>query len=216
MAKQIHNPTELRYQILGVFLPARDITSTLIGNALFHLARNPTWWTKLRETSPSTAHEALTFEKLKSFLDFRYVLHETFRLQGPAGRVYRVALRDTVLPTGGGANGKSPILITKGTMIAMNIWCVHHDPDLWGPDVHVFRPERWVGRKPLWDFIPFLGGPRICPAQQQVLTQATYLLVRLTQRFARIENRDPVLEYVELAKMGFESRNGVKVAFYET
>ena len=52
------------------------------------------------------------------------------------------------------------------------------------------------------------------PAQQQVLNQATYVLVRLVQKFERIENRDPVDEYVELTKMTTESRNGVKIALF--
>lgn len=65
-----------------------------------------------------------------------------------------------------------------------------------------------------WEFTPFLGGPRICPAQQQVLTQSVYLLVRMTRRFARIENRDTALEYVEMVRMTTESRNGVKVALF--
>ena len=90
---------------------------------------------------------------------------------------------------------------------------MNHDTDIWGPDVHVFRPERWIGRRPLWEFIPFGGGPRICPAQQQVLTHVTYTLVRLTRQFPSIENRDPVLEYVELRKMTAQSKNGVKIAF---
>ena len=66
----------------------------------------------------------------------------------------------------------------------------------------------------MWDFVPFLGCPRICPAQQQVLIQAVYVLVRLVREFARIENRDPVAEYVEFTKMTTESRNGVKIALF--
>ena len=59
---------------------------------------------------------------------------------------------------------------------------------------------------------PFLRGPRICSAQQPVLTQVVYALVRLVREFASIRNRDPTLEYVERTKMTVESRNGVKIA----
>lgn len=83
-----------------------------------------------------------------------------------------------------------------------------------GDDVEEFKPRRFADRRMDWDFTPFLGGPRICPAQQQVLTQAVYLLVRMTRKFVRIENRDPVLEYVEMVRMTTESRNGVKVALF--
>lgn len=53
----------------------------------------------------------------------------------------------------------------------------------------------------------------MCPAQQQIYTHTIYLLVRLTQRFERMENYDPVIEYVQKFKMGFQSGNGVKIAF---
>ena len=213
MAKQIRDPIKLRYQVLGVFMPARDTTSIAVGNTLFQLARHPHIWTKLRQTSLQLGKETLTFEKLKSLAEFRYVLLETIRLSGPAARVWRVALRDTILPLGGGSDQKSPVFVPKGTTVVMGTWCVHHDRDIWGDDVQEFKPDRWLGLKPQWEFVPFLGGPRICPAQQQVLTHAVYILVRLTQKFEAIENCDPVFEYIEKFTMGFESRNGVKVAF---
>ena len=213
MAKETRDPIDLRYQILSVFLPARDTTSILVGNALFHLARNPKLWLDLRTTALSLGTKALTFEVLKSLVQFKYVILETLRLQGPSGRVLRTALRNTILPVGGGASGESPIFVEKGTVLAINLWGLHHDRDIWGDDFDAFNPQRWIEKRPLWEFVPFLGGPRICPAQQQVLTQAIYILVRLVTEFAAIENRDPTKEYIELTKMTVESRNGVKLAF---
>lgn len=124
----------------------------------------------------------------------------------------RTALRDTVLPVGGGPSGRSPVFVEKGVTVALHLWGLHHDRDIWGDDVDEFKPRRWVDRRPMWEFVPFLAGPRVCPAQQQVLTQAVYVLVRLVREFSGIENRDPSLEYVEVIKMTVESRNGVKIA----
>ncbi|MCJ1313136.1 hypothetical protein MMC25_006813 [Agyrium rufum] len=191
MAKQIRDPVKLRYQILGVFLPGRDTASIAVG----------------------PGDKPLIFVKLKTLVDFRNVVHETIRLSGPAARVWRVASRDTILPSGGGPDRKSPVFVPKGTAVVMGTWCVHHDRDIWGDDVQDFKPDRWISRKPQWEFVPFLGGPRMCPAQQQVLMHVVYILVRLTQRFESIESRDPVFEYVEKFTMAFESRSGVKVAF---
>jgi hypothetical protein len=58
----------------------------------------------------------------------------------------------------------------------------------------------------------FFSGPRTFPAQQQVFTQAIYLLVRMSREFLRIENRDPVIEYVERYRVVTKSVNGVRVA----
>ena len=213
MAKEIRDPIALRYHVLGVFNPARDTTSIAVGNTLFQLARHPDVWAKLRQISLELGDTPLTFEKLKSLVYFRHVLHETIRVCGPAARVWRVAVRDTVLPLGGGPDQKSPVFVGRGTPVVLGTWSMNHDKGIWGDDVHEFKPDRWTGRKPLWEFVPFFGGPRICPAQQQVLTYAIYILVRLTQKFERIENCDPVFEYVERFALSFESRNGVKVAF---
>lgn len=71
-----------------------------------------------------------------------------------------------------------------------SMWGVHQDPDIWGADAAVFRPERWEKLKPVWTYIPFMGGPRTCPAQQMVLTQEVYVLVGIVKEFASIENKD--------------------------
>lgn len=218
MANQIRDPIALRFQILNVFIPARGTTALMISNALFHLARNPHIWTSLREQSVALGEKRLSFEVLKSseLRLFKYVLFETLRFQGPSGWTFRTAERDTILPVGGGISGKSPILVPKGGVVALNLEGLHHDRDIWGEDVNTFNPHRWENvdiKRWQWEFVPFLGGPRICPAMQQVLTQGIYLLVRLTREFEMIENRDPVLEYVGLVKTMTESKNGVKVGF---
>ena len=170
MAKKIRDPIELRYQILQVFLQARNTTSILVGNTLFHLAKNPQVWTELRRSALGLGSQPLTFEILKSLVFFKYVLFETTRLQGPSGRVLRTALHNTILPKGGGHDGKSPITMEKDAVVALNLCGLHHDKDIWGDDVQDFKPQRWIGKRRMWEFVPFLGGARICPAQQQVLS----------------------------------------------
>ncbi|KAL9623029.1 MAG: hypothetical protein Q9160_002748 [Pyrenula sp. 1 TL-2023] len=211
LAKEIRDPLDLRWQILNIFIPSRDNVAVAASNALFHLARNPGIWTELRRVALKI-DQPLTFEFLKSLTLFKYVYLETLRLQGPSPRILRTAVRNTVIPMGGGYNGKSPLFVEKGTIIYCNAFCMHHDKDIWGDDAHTFRPDRWANKRPMWEFVPFSGGPRICPANQQVQTYFVYVLVRLTQAFARIENRDPEWDYVETMKLTTESKNGAQVA----
>lgn len=213
MAKHVRDPIALRYHMLGFFNPARDATSRMVANALFQLARHPHEWIKLRRVALELGDTPLTFENIKQLAEFRYVLHETIRTVGPAARVWRVALRDTVLPRGGGEDQTQQVFVPKGSPVVLGTWCENHDKDIWGDDVEEFRPDRFVGRKSSFEFLPFYGGPRICPAQQQAMAQGVYILVRLTQKYEMIENRDAEFEFLQLIKMGVESMNGVKICF---
>ncbi len=90
----------------------------------------------------------------------------------------RTALNTTVLPTGGGPDGKSPILIPKGSAMAYSVYTLHRRPDLYGIDAECFRPERWDEDLPLfrdrvtqnYGYLPFSGGPRICLGSELIST----------------------------------------------
>ncbi len=84
------------------------------------------------------------------------------RLYPPVPVNSRVAVRDTVIPRGGGADGQSPVLITQGTPIVYNVSGLHLREDIFGADSEEFRPERWESLRLGWQFLPFSGGPRIC------------------------------------------------------
>ncbi|KAG5986295.1 hypothetical protein E4U54_005506 [Claviceps lovelessii] len=215
-AKQVRDPIELRYEMMNVFLPAFESISVVLANALFHMARNPCIWMDLRRQALALGDQPLTFELLKSLSSFRHVMLESLRLHGSSGRLQRTATRDTVLPRGGGPDGLDPVFVPKGSQVSLDLSSHLNDREVWGDDVHIFRPSRFEGRVTKWDFVPFSGGPRICPAQQQVITQSVYLLVRMVRHFEMIENRDPCLEHVEKLKIMIESRNGVQVALHES
>ena len=216
MAMETQDPYDLRSQILNVFFPARDTAAIAFGNIMFYLARHPQGWVELRKEVLKVGFQDLTFELLKSLKTTKAIINETLRLRMPASRVVRTALRDTILPAGGGSDGRSPLFVPEGQSIEMDLHSLHRDPKIWGPDAGEFRPERWGEGRLLWEanwqYEPFLGGMRMCPAQNQVITQLSYLLVRVAQTFQVLENRDSVWEYKEEIKMTIESRNGVKVA----
>lgn len=86
----------------------------------------------------------------------------------------RCAVKTTTLPTGGGPDGKSPVLIRKGQALAYSVYSLHRRSDLYGDDAEDFRPERWNEDIGLyrdevtknWGYLPFNGGPRICLGSQ--------------------------------------------------
>ncbi|KAG6056130.1 hypothetical protein E4U17_002465 [Claviceps sp. LM77 group G4] len=212
LAKLAPDPIMLRHETLHVVLPAFLSISNIFSAVLFHLARSPNVWAELRTEALALEDEPLTFERLKSLHSFRDVFFEGLRVHGSSGRISRTAIRDTVIPRGGGPDGMSPVLVPKGRRVMLDMYAKFHDPLVWGEDADVFRPSRFEGRRLAWDFVPFSGGARICPAQQQAITQSIYLLVRLVKEFPVMENRDPCLEFIESMSLVSESRNGVLVA----
>jgi len=125
----------------------------------------------------------------------------------------RSCLAPTLLPTGGGARDTLPIFVQKGDTIVLNFFTLHRDPNVFGPDPEAFRPERWGQARPTWEFLPFGGGARHCPAQQLALFWVAYTLVRMLLELGEMRNEDAVEEYVENMKLNMESENGAKVAF---
>lgn len=103
----------------------------------------------------------------------------------------RDALCDTILPVGGGSDGRSPIFVPRGTRFDTSFYVLHHLPEIWGLDAEDFKPERWETMKPkAWEYAPFTGGPRMCSGQQKAMLETSYVVARMLQEFQRVESRD--------------------------
>ena len=111
----------------------------------------------LEVTSAESEDKTADVDDKKSLQLFKNVIWEAMRLTGPSGRIQHYALRDTILPVGGGEDGKSPIFVEKGTVVSIDLYSLHHDKDIWGVDGGELDPHRWVGKRPMWEFVPFLG-----------------------------------------------------------
>ena len=71
----------------------------------------------------------------------------------------------TTLPRGGGADGRSPVLVREDMSVAYSVYHMHRRKDLYGADAESFRPERWENSELTdikWGYLPFNGGPRLC------------------------------------------------------
>ncbi|CAG8979569.1 hypothetical protein HYALB_00013453 [Hymenoscyphus albidus] len=202
LAQETRDVLELRSQILNILLAGRDTTAATLGWTFFQLVRHPEVYQRLRKIilrefgtySECVPHRDISFQKLKSCSYLQHTLSETLRLFPVVPWNNRVANKDTSLPTGGGPDGKRKIFVPKGGQISYSVHVMQRRKDLWGEDAAEFKPERWEGRKMGWDFIPFNGGPRICLGQQYAITEASYIIVRLLQRFDDMKNMDPSLE----------------------
>ncbi|KAI0487509.1 putative monooxygenase [Xylaria cf. heliscus] len=214
MASNCPDRGELRSQVSLLFVPNNDTTSIFTSNVIWNLARNPRCWTEIRNEVLDHGDKPITFESLRQMKYIQAVLNETHRMYPNNITQVRVCLKDTTLPRGGGSDGQQPIFVRKGDMVQVAKPVLQRDPEYWGNDAEVFRPERFAEKAHFWEFVPFSGGPRRCPAQMMVMTEAAYLVVRLAQVYARIEARDEN-PYHPVLRIGPSNKTGVIIALYK-
>ncbi|GMJ01819.1 cytochrome P450, family 72, subfamily A, polypeptide 9 [Hibiscus trionum] len=104
------------------------------------------------------------------------IINETLRLYGPPnGLVREVQLGKLVLPA-------------NIDLLVPNI-ALHHDPNLWGDDVHLFKPERFaegIAKATKCNaaaYIPFGLGPRSCVGMTFATTETKIALSMILQRY---------------------------------
>ncbi|KAK0716104.1 putative cytochrome P450 alkane hydroxylase [Lasiosphaeris hirsuta] len=216
LSEACSDPVLVRNELLNVLLAARDTTAGMLSSVFYFLARHPDVWRELAAEVAQLDGRIPDHDALKNMRFLRSVLDETLRLHPPVPVNIRFATRDTTLPLGGGADGRSPIFVAKGTAINYAVWAIHRLPEVYGADAEVFRPARWLDParplRPGWAYLPFNGGPRICLGQQSALVEGGYVVVRLMQHFARIEATGG--EFREHLSLTLSHFDGVKIALW--
>ncbi|KAK7949574.1 hypothetical protein PG988_016213 [Apiospora saccharicola] len=166
----------IRDQLLSIFVAGRDTTTSVLTYLFHELSRRPEIVRKLRDeiaALPAAAQDRPTWEQLKNMAYLQMAIKEALRLNPPVALNSREAVRDTVLPRGGGPDGSRP-----------------RRRDLYGEDADEFRPERWETIRPTYEYVPFNAGPRICIGQQFALTAIAMTTFRILQAYQTIERRD--------------------------
>ncbi|KAI5464894.1 cytochrome P450 [Mariannaea sp. PMI_226] len=199
-------------QVLHILLASRDTTSSLMSNLFFILAKKPHLYAKLRRSVLEIAREAPPdASQLKDMTYLKWCVNESLRLHPVIPTNARVALRDTTLPRGGGPDGQSPLLVSKGSALFYNVYAMHRNEATFGFNPEEFIPERWQNLRPGWGYLPFNGGVRSCVGQQYALLETYFVVARMVQTFKTMESRDEQ-EWMELYALALCSKGGTRVA----
>ncbi|KAH8879749.1 cytochrome P450 [Thozetella sp. PMI_491] len=181
----------IREQVHTLMVAGRDTTASALTSLFWILSRHPAIVKNLRqEIQSEIGTERPTWEQLKNMHYLNMALKEALRLYSPVSTTSRTAVKDTILPRGGGDDGMSPVFITAGSVCRWSSYSLHRRKDIFGDDADVFRPERWENLRTAWAYLPFGGGPRVCVGQQFALTEMAYVTTRIFQMFEGIEARD--------------------------
>ncbi|ORY51408.1 cytochrome P450, partial [Rhizoclosmatium globosum] len=178
---------ELGAQVLTFLLAGHETTSVALTWTLDFLSKNPEIQVKLREElkldmAHSDADPSLDLiTSSGNYLDA--VFKESLRLATPAPMTMRKCLNDDVL---------DGFKIPKGTTISISPDIMHKLPDIWGPDVLDFKPERWLDigkqeeddpRRTFGSFMPFMLGPRNCIGAKFATYEYKAILAVLVRNF---------------------------------
>lgn len=98
----------------------------------------------------------MTWDNLQKCKKLHHCIYEAMRLHPTLPNIGRQAIRDTILPTGGGDDGKQPIAVAKGTVVMCCLYLMHRRSEEWGADTNKYEPERCVYSLRLSDFLIML------------------------------------------------------------
>jgi len=129
----------------------------------------------------------------------RAVIEETLRLYPPVPILGRQAKQ---------ADRIADVDVAPASLILIVPWVLHRTSALFD-DPHHFRPERFMnGARPSpYSYIPFAGGPRVCPGLQFGLTEAILCLAIIAQKFRVRVADDHAVE--PFCRLTLRPRNGL-------
>ncbi|KAF5761962.1 putative cytochrome P450 [Helianthus annuus] len=156
-------------------------TTSLLSWTVFLLAINQEWQDKLREEVVGLFGQKIpTSDGIARLKMMNMVIHESLRLYPPVLTVTRKVERDIKL---GNLN------LPAGLNIFISILALHHNSEIWGKDVHCFRPERFANgvakatKNNAAAFVPFGMGPRTCVGLNFTTNEAKIALSMILQRY---------------------------------
>ncbi|PIN17129.1 Cytochrome P450 CYP2 subfamily [Handroanthus impetiginosus] len=154
---QFYSDQTIKGLILSMLLAGTDTSSVTLEWAISLLLNHPHVLKKTREELDAKVgmHRLINEEDLSNFPYLRNVILETFRLF-PAAPLL-VPHESTNDCRVGGYD------IPRGTMLFVNAWAIHRDPDVWDEATN-FKPERFEGVEvEVHKLLPFGMGRRACP-----------------------------------------------------
>jgi cytochrome P450 len=143
-----------------------DTTAIFLRTMFHQLLTHPSSLAKLRiELDEAAARGKLSkMATWKESIALPY-LNACFKEAGRIHPPFGLHLERVVPQEGLKVCGK---MLPAGTIVGMNAWVVHRDPDVFGPDADSWRPERWLEgdeariKKMDASLLTFGAGHRIC------------------------------------------------------
>ncbi|WCJ23049.1 Cytochrome P450 714C2 [Euphorbia peplus] len=187
-----------------IYFAGHETTAITASWALMLFAAHPDWQARARaEVLEICKNNLPDAQMLRNMKILTMVIQETLRLYPPAMFVIREALEDLKF---------KDIVVPKGMCIQIPVPLVHHNPDIWGPDLDQFSPERFSNgifgaSKSPNGYMPFGIGSRICVGQHFAMTELKIILSLILSNFSL--SLSPTYIHSPTFKLVVQPGNGV-------
>ncbi|KAJ7973663.1 Cytochrome P450 [Quillaja saponaria] len=176
---QYMNELDIADKILGLLVGGHDTASAACTFIVKFLAELPHIYEQVYKEQMEIAKskvpgELLNWEDIQKMKYSWNVACEVMRLAPPLQGAFREAITDFVF------NGFS---IPKGWKLYWSANSTHKSPDYF-PEPDKFDPTRFEGNGPApYTFVPFGGGPRMCPGKEYARLEILVFMHNLVKRF---------------------------------
>ncbi|KAL9323778.1 hypothetical protein ACSQ67_008635 [Phaseolus vulgaris] len=161
---------------MSMLLAGTDTSALTLEWAMANLLNYPEVMKKAKkEIDSHVGSDRLVDESDMSKLSYlQNIFHETIRLH-PAAPLWSPHLASEDCSIGG-------YNLPKGTILLVNAWAIHHDPELWSEPTQ-FKPERFEKESEASSLLSFGLGRRACPGSNLAQRTVGLSLALLIQCF---------------------------------
>ncbi|MBA0774642.1 hypothetical protein Gotri_009838 [Gossypium trilobum] len=176
---QYLNELNIADRILGLLIGGHDTASATVTFIVKYLAELPNIYNEVYKEQMEIARskkegEMLNWEDIKKMKYSWNVACEVMRLAPPLQGAFREAITDFTF---------AGFSIPKGWKLHWNVNSTHKNPACF-PEPEKFEPARFEGSGPApYTFVPFGGGPRMCPGKEYARLEILVFMHNVIKRF---------------------------------
>ncbi|KAH6765187.1 hypothetical protein C2S51_016436 [Perilla frutescens var. frutescens] len=176
---QFLSEMEISNNIIGMLVASFETTSTAVTVVMNYLAELPHIYDEVFKEQMEIAkskgpNEMLTWEDIEKMKYSWNVARESLRLTPPAQGSFRETTAEFTY---------AGFTIPKGWKTFWTVHTSHKNPDYF-PEPEKFDPSRFEGTGPApYAFVPFGGGPRMCPGKEYARLEVLVFLHNVVTRF---------------------------------
>lgn len=164
-----------------MYLAGQETSATALSWTILLLAIHTDWQEKARqEVVELLGHRNPTAESFGKMNIMTMIINESLRLYSPVVFIMRKVKKELKLGN---------LILPAGMEVFISTLAIHHNPDIWGQDVHLFKPERFAEgvakatNNNLAAFFPFGLGPRTCAGFNFSIMETKIALSMMLQRY---------------------------------